>query len=243
MGLLLADIDIQHAGAGSHATEFDYDLLDPPPDDSQDWHKLYAEELDSSPGVAWDLAQENPVAAIAKRAGLTPAELDVFRDWAAGDSLSSISRATGKNKITVATLIDRALFRLRELDERSMQIADETKREAIVTALVEAGWDLPQDEVDAMHMASVGRLTPAQEEAFGLFAAGRSLSAIARSMGRQKRAVATLLDRAVDRLLAVAPGTARGPSASSTAEAQCRAPQETSSPPSSPSWLAMPAVS
>jgi DNA-binding CsgD family transcriptional regulator len=106
------------AATSSDVTRIPAELLDPPRRPREDWRRLYAAELAASAGVHLDLVGENPVAAIAKRARMTPAETDVFRLWAAGDSLGTIARTIGRHRSTVTTLLARARFRLRDLDRR-----------------------------------------------------------------------------------------------------------------------------
>lgn len=107
--------------------EIAVDLLDPPLPQRHDWRRLYAPELGQHVGVAYDLASRNPVAAIARRARMTPAETDVFRAWAAGSSLSTIARDLGRAKSTVQTLLERARFRLQALDRRGLVVRPPTE--------------------------------------------------------------------------------------------------------------------
>ena len=90
-------------------------LLAPPDPGPRDWHQLYRAELQEHPGIAWDLAQENPLGKAFKRARLSPLEADAFRLYAAGDSVRAIARTLGRQRRTVDSVIQRAQFKLREL--------------------------------------------------------------------------------------------------------------------------------
>lgn len=99
-------------------SELELTAIDPPRRQRAPWRSLYAPELDGHIGVGFDLDSQSPIAAVARRAKLTPAELDVFRLWAAGDSPTSIARTLRRQRGTVTTLLARALWRLRALDRR-----------------------------------------------------------------------------------------------------------------------------
>ena len=89
--------------------------LDSPAHERPAWPVLYAEELAAHPALHMDLRSDNPVAAVARRARLSPGEVDTFRLWASGASLRAVSRSLGKPYITVHRLIERARWRLRAL--------------------------------------------------------------------------------------------------------------------------------
>lgn len=113
--LIVAAWKIERAESPAEFEEIAYDLLDPPPEPVRDWRDTYAEELASSPKLAWALADENPIANVIRRARLSPLEAEAFRLWTAGASLSSTARVLGCQKRAVATLLDRADFKVREL--------------------------------------------------------------------------------------------------------------------------------
>lgn len=95
----------------------DWAFLDPPKVVDTHWRELYAVELVAYPKLGWDFAQPNPLAAVFRRAGLRSGEQDVAVSVFRGASTSSVSRALGRQKQTVATLLDRACVRLRGLVE------------------------------------------------------------------------------------------------------------------------------
>lgn len=118
--LVVADWKIDGASTDSVFDEIDLEILDPPRVEVEPWQVLYAPELDEHVGVSFDMLSPSPVAALARRARLTPAETDVLRAWAAGSSLRSTARALGKQVRTVRTLLDRAIYRLQQLDRRRL---------------------------------------------------------------------------------------------------------------------------
>lgn len=109
--LIVADWRIEGALAGVDG-EAEVERFDPPAAEPDDWRRLYAGELATHPGLYLALSSENPVAAVARRAKLTPAELDAFRLWSTGASVGTIARAFGRKRGTIDKLLERARFRL-----------------------------------------------------------------------------------------------------------------------------------